>query len=222
MSFFTATTDTNFEGPHQQTNVAEAGTPASEANAAMIMIHGRGATAPSILEMVSTFETDKKIAYRAPQANGNTWYPYSFLAPTDQNQPGLSSGLQKIHDIIEELESEGISKENIYLLGFSQGACLASEFVARHPAKYAGLIALSGGVIGDAVNPEEYSGDLNGTPVFLGCSDVDAHIPKERVNETEELLKKLGASVTKKLYPGRGHLVNNDEIEHINALLNSK
>tara|TARA_R100000479_G_C6360590_1_gene192854 strand:- start:576 stop:1094 length:519 start_codon:yes stop_codon:yes gene_type:complete len=172
--------------------------------------------------MVSTFETDKKIAYRAPQANGNTWYPYSFLAPTDQNQPGLSSGLQKIHDIIEELESEGISKENIYLLGFSQGACLASEFVARHPAKYAGLIALSGGVIGDAVNPEEYSGDLNGTPVFLGCSDVDAHIPKERVNETEELLKKLGASVTKKLYPGMGHLVNNDEIEHINALLNSK
>ncbi|HBX67460.1 MAG TPA: phospholipase, partial [Balneolaceae bacterium] len=154
--------------------------------------------------------------------NGNTWYPYSFLAPTDQNQPGLSSGLQKIHDIIEELESEGISKENIYLLGFSQGACLASEFVARHPAKYAGLIALSGGVIGDAVNPEEYSGDLNGTPVFLGCSDVDAHIPKERVNETEELLKKLGASVTKKLYPGMGHLVNNDEIEHINALLNSK
>ena len=222
MSFFTATTDTNFEGPHQQTNVAEAGTPASEANAAMIMIHGRGATAPSILEMVSTFETDKKIASRAPQANGNTWYPYSFLAPTDQNQPGLSSGLQKIHDIIEELESEGISKENIYLLGFSQGACLASEFVARHPAKYAGLIALSGGVIGDAVNPEEYSGDLNGTPVFLGCSDVDAHIPKERVNETEELLKKLGASVTKKLYPGMGHLVNNDEIEHINALLNSK
>jgi predicted esterase len=221
MSFFTATADTKFEGPHQQTKVAEAGVPASEADAAMVMIHGRGASAPSIIEMASHFETDKKIAYRAPQANGNTWYPYSFLAPTDQNQPGLSSGLQKIHDIIEELESEGISKENIYLLGFSQGACLASEFVARHPAKYAGLIALSGGAIGDAVILDDYIGDLKGTPAFLGCSDVDPHIPKERVNETEELLKKLGANVTKKLYPGMGHLVNNDEIEHINAMLNS-
>jgi predicted esterase len=222
MSFFTATAETKFEGPHQQTNVAEAGVSSSEADAAMIMIHGRGATAPSILEMVSQFEADKKITYRAPQANGNTWYPYSFLAPTDQNQPGLSSGLQKIHDIIQELEAEGIAKKNIYLLGFSQGACLASEFIARHPAKYAGLIALSGGIIGDSVNMDAYSGDLEGTPAFLGCSDVDPHIPKERVNETEELLKKLGANVTKKLYPGMGHLVNKDEIEHINALLNSK
>ena len=220
MSFFTATSETKFKGPHQETKVAKAGVPASEADAAMIMIHGRGATAPSILDMVSQFKTDKKITYRAPQASGNTWYPYSFLSPTDQNQPGLSSGLQKIYDIIEELEAEGISKENIYLLGFSQGACLASEFAARHPAKYAGLIALSGGVIGESVDLDQYEGDLAKTPAFLGCSDVDAHIPEERVHETEEVLNKLGANVTKKLYPGMGHLVNNDEIEHINALLN--
>lgn len=222
MSLFRVKDDTNFEGPHQGTQIATAGVPASEADAAMIMIHGRGASAPSILELASHFETDKKITYRAPQANGHTWYPYSFMAPTSQNEPGLSSGLQKIFDIIEELESEGISKEHIYLLGFSQGACLASEFIARHPAKYAGLIALSGGVIGDSVDFDQYNGDLHETPAFLGCSDVDPHIPKERVNETEEVLKKLGARVTKKLYPGMGHLVNEDEIKHLNVLLNSK
>ncbi|MGN8225185.1 alpha/beta hydrolase [Gracilimonas sp. BCB1] len=222
MSLFRVTEHTNFEGPHQNTQVAEAGMPASEADYAMIMIHGRGASAPSILDLSSAFETEKKITYRAPQANGHTWYPYSFLAPTERNEPGLSSGLQKIHDIIEELESAGISKERIFLLGFSQGACLASEYIARHPEKYAGLIALSGGVIGDTINFDHYNGDLQQTPVFLGCSDVDPHIPKERVHETEELLSKLGADVTKKLYPGMGHLVNEDEIKHINGLLNSK
>ena len=221
MSLFRVNKDTNFEGPHQQTDIAEAGADTSEADAAMIMIHGRGASAPSILELASHFETNDKITYRAPQANGHTWYPYSFMAPTDKNEPGLSSGLQKIFDIIEDLESKGISKENIYLLGFSQGACLASEFIARHPAKYAGLIALSGGVIGDSVDIEKYSGDLEETPVFLGCSDVDPHIPEERVHETEKVLQKLGANVTKKLYPGMGHLVNEDEIKHINAMLNS-
>ncbi|WP_409029312.1 alpha/beta hydrolase [Gracilimonas sediminicola] len=222
MSLFRVTDNTNFEGPHQNTPVAKAGVPASEADYAMIMIHGRGASAPSILNLSSAFETDKKITYRAPQANGHTWYPYSFMAPTERNEPGLSSGLQKIHDIIEELESDGISKDRIFLLGFSQGACLASEFIARHPAKYAGLIALSGGVIGESVDFDQYTGDLQKTPAFLGCSDVDPHIPKERVNETEELLKQLGADVTKKLYTGMGHLVNEDEIKHINALLNSK
>lgn len=222
MSLFRVTEDTNFEGPHQNTQVAESGVPASKADYAMIMIHGRGASATSILDLSSAFDTDKKITYRAPQANGHTWYPYSFMAPTEKNEPGLSSGLQKIHDIIEELESDGIPKEQIFLLGFSQGACLASEFIARHPAKYAGLIALSGGVIGESVDFDQYTGDLQKTPAFLGCSDIDPHIPKERVNETEELLKQLGADVTKKLYPGMGHLVNEDEIKHINALLNSK
>lgn len=224
MSLFRVTKDTHFDGPHQPTQIAEGGVPASEADAAMIMIHGRGATAPSIIQLANEFDTDRKLTLRAPQASGHTWYPYSFMAPSEQNQPGLSSGLQKIYDIVQNLKSEGFSEENIYFLGFSQGACLASEFVARHPSKYGGLIALSGGMIGvgDAVNPDDYEGDLQDTPIFMGCSDVDPHIPKERVNESEEVFKKLNANVTKKLYPGMGHLVNEDEIKHINALLNSK
>lgn len=224
MSLFRVTEGTHFKGPHQSTQIAEGGVPATEADAAMIMIHGRGATAPSIIQLANEFDTDKKLALRAPQANNNTWYPNSFMAPSEQNQPGLSSGLQKIYDIIQDLKGEGFSEEHVYLLGFSQGACLASEFVARHPAKYGGLIALSGGMIGvgDAVNSENYEGDLQGTPIFMGCSDVDPHIPKERVNESEKIFRKLNASVTKKLYPGMGHLVNEDEIKHINALLNSK
>ncbi len=222
MSLFTITKSTNFNGPHQTTNVAKAGVSASEADAAMIMIHGRGATAPSILEFANEFNTDKKLTLRAPQASGNTWYPYSFMENTEKNEPGLSSGLQEIFTIVQELKSEGIARDKIYLLGFSQGACLASEFVARHPAKYAGLFALSGGLIGDAVNADNYTGDLEGTPIFMGCSDVDPHIPKERVNESEEIFQKLGAKVTKKLYPGMGHFVNEDEIKHINSVLNSK
>jgi phospholipase/carboxylesterase len=142
--------------------------------------------------------------------------------PTDKNQPGLNSGLQAISNLIVQIEKEGISKENIFLLGFSQGACLATEFVARHPGKYAGVIGLSGGLIGDNIDPSVYSGDLEGTPVFLGCSDIDPHIPKERVDETESVFEKLGGNVTKKIYQGMGHLVNKEEILEIQRVLNSK
>ena len=223
MSLFRITKDTNFEGPHQSTQIAEGGVSTSDADTAMIMIHGRGATAPSIIQLGNEFDTDKTLTLRAPQANGNTWYPNSFMAPSDRNQPGLNSGLQKIYDIIQELKSNGFSEDQIFFLGFSQGACLASEFVARHPNKYGGLIVLSGGLIGvgDAVHPKQYEGDLSSTPIFMGCSDVDPHIPKERVNESEQVLKQLGGNVTKKLYPGMGHLVNQDEIQHINKMLNS-
>ena len=221
MSLFRVTDDTNFKGPHQPTPIAEGGVSVSEADAAMVMIHGRGATAPSIIQLAGEFNTDKKLTLRAPQASGNTWYPNSFMAPSEQNQPGLSSGLQKIYDIVQDFKKNGFSEENIYFLGFSQGACLASEFVARHPAKYGGLIALSGGMIGvgDAVHQGDYEGDLLNTPIFMGCSDVDPHIPKERVNESEEIFTKLNADVTKKLYPGMGHLVNEDEIKHIEEIL---
>lgn len=220
MPLFRVDSTTNFDGPHQNQKIASAGVSSEEANAAMIMIHGRGASADSILDLRHEFDIAKNLAFRAPQANGHTWYPYSFLAPTQQNEPGLSSGLQQIFNIVEELESNSIPKEQIYLLGFSQGACLASEFVARHPAKYAGLIALSGGLIGDKIQPENYSGDLKGTPVFMGCSDIDPHIPKERVDESETVFNNLGAKVTKKIYPGMGHTVNNDELEHIKNLIN--
>ncbi|MDZ7808615.1 MAG: dienelactone hydrolase family protein [Gracilimonas sp.] len=223
MSLFRVNDTTNFEGPHQSTPVLKGGAESSEAEAAMILIHGRGATAKSILTLTDELEINKKLTIRAPQASQNTWYPYSFMAPSKNNEPNLSSALQKIFDIVQGLKEEGFIEENIYLTGFSQGACLISEFVARHPEKYGGLIALSGGLIGtgDSVNPKDYEGDLKGTPVFLGCSDVDPHIPKKRVNESEELLNKLNADVTKKLYPGMGHTVNQNEIDHMNRIINS-
>lgn len=217
---FRANSEKPFQGPHQNSNILTHGASPKEAEFAMIMIHGRGASAESIITLSNEFDTGN-IHYRAPQANQFTWYPYSFLQPTERNEPGLSSGLQVIFDIISDLQKEGIPKEKIVLLGFSQGACLATEFVARHPARYGGLVALSGGLIGESVQEEEYKGDLEGTPYFIGCSDVDPHIPVERVNESVKVLEKLGAEVTKKIYPGMGHTVNQDEIEHIKKILES-
>lgn len=222
MSLFRASSEDPFNGPHQNQKIAYAGAELKDASSAVIMIHGRGASAESILGLANEFNHQNKIAFLAPQANGFTWYPYSFMAPSEKNQPGINSGLQAIFDLVATIEEQGIDKENIFILGFSQGACLASEFVARHPDLYAGLIALSGGLIGEKTSFESYSGLLETTPVFLGCSDIDPHIPKERVNETEEILSKLGAKVTKKLYPGMGHLVNEDEILHIQEMINSK
>jgi predicted esterase len=215
---FRATKMKPFKGPHQQSYTARAGADMKGAEAAMIMVHGRGASAESILTLADEFDTGK-IHYAAPQASGNTWYPYSFLAPTDHNEPGLSSGLQAIFDLVTELEENGIPKEKIFILGFSQGACLASEFAARHPAKYAGVIALTGGLIGDSVSADNYSGSLEGTPYFVGSSDVDPHIPEQRVHDSAEIMEGLGATVTKKLYPGMGHTVNMDEIDHIKKLI---
>lgn len=217
---FRANSEEPFKGPHQNSNIATAGVSPEDADLAMVMIHGRGASAESIITLANEFDTGN-IHYRAPQASQHTWYPYSFLQPTERNEPGLSSGLQIIFDIISDLENEGISKEKIILLGFSQGACLATEFVARHPAKYGGLVALSGGLIGETVDPENYEGALEGTPYFVGCSDVDPHIPVERVDESVKVLKKLGADVTKKIYPGMGHTVNQDEIDHIKEIISS-
>ena len=215
---FRATKEKPFKGPHQQSYTARSGADMKDAEAAMIMVHGRGASAESILTLADEFDNGK-IHYAAPQASGSTWYPYSFLAPTDQNEPGLSSGLQAIFDLVTELEENGIPKEKIFILGFSQGACLASEFAARHPAKYAGVIALTGGLIGDSVSADTYSGSLEGTPYFVGSSDVDPHIPEQRVHESAEIMEGLGASVTKKLYPGMGHNVNMDEIDYIKKMI---
>jgi phospholipase/carboxylesterase len=180
------------------------------ADAAVVLVHGRGATARSILQMTSEFPTDS-VAYLAPQASRNTWYPNPFTAPVDSNEPGRTSGLEAIQAAIETAEDVGISKDRIALVGFSQGACLASEFVARNPGRYGGLAALSGGLIGESIEPAEYDRDLDGTPVFLGCSDVDPHIPADRVHETATVFEQLGADVTKRLYEGMGHGVNQDE-----------
>lgn len=210
----------NTKGPHQGMPVAKSGTELDKAKAAMIMIHGRGASAQSILPLANEIEQQGDFIFLAPQASDHTWYPYSFLAPREQNQPGIDSGLEVISEIISKLNALGIPDNKIFLLGFSQGACLASEFVARNPKRYAGLFALSGGLIGPSIDPKSYSGNLEKTPIFLGCSDVDFHIPKERVNESAEVFEQLGASVVKKLYPGMGHLVNNDEIQHIQRTIN--
>ena len=211
--------------PHQQQPVREGGAPLAEATGAVILIHGRGATAQSILTLVP--ELDRPgFAYLAPQAARNTWYPYSFLAPVGQNEPHLSSALALVGRVLDEIADAGIPAERTLLLGFSQGACLASEYVARHPRRYGGLAALSGGLIGRAGDSGEgspntftYGGALDGTPVFLGCSDVDPHIPKERVEKTATVLGDLGADVTLRLYPGMPHTVNQDELDHVRGLL---
>lgn len=215
---FRADTNSQFKGPHQDQPAATGGTDIARAKGAMILIHGRGASAESILMLADEFNTPE-LYYIAPQASSHQWYPHSFLAPTERNEPGLSSGLQVIFDSIKGFENSGIPKEKIILLGFSQGACLASEYVARHPAKYGGLAALSGGLIGDNISAENYSGSLKQTPVFLGCSNIDPHIPKERVDESEKILSSLDAEVTKKIYKGMGHTVNEDEIDEVKNII---
>lgn len=204
--------------PHQGQQVYAAGQPLDGARAAMILVHGRGATAPSILELAQVLHYDE-MAYLAPQASGNTWYPYSFLAPIAQNEPNLSSALQAVADVLARVEAAGIPPEQIIIAGFSQGACLASEFVARNAGRYGGLIAFSGGLIGPPGTPRDYAGSLAGTPVFLGCSNVDFHIPEERVHETAEVLERLGADVNKKIYPNMGHTIIQDEIDQARKIV---
>jgi glyoxalase family protein len=202
----------SIQGPHQGQPVLATGRPLDEAKAAMVLVHGRGATARSILELGTVLD-HPDLAYLAPQASGNTWYPYSFLAPIPQNEPGITSGLQAVAEVVSTIEAAGIPAEKIIIGGFSQGACLASEFVARHAQRYGGLLAFSGGLIGPPGMARNYEGSLDGTPVFIGCSDVDPHIPLVRVTETADTLAELGASITKKIYPGMGHTINQDEID---------
>lgn len=184
------------------------------------MTHGRGASARSILSLAAELDLED-FALAAPQATGNTWYPYSFLAPELQNEPGLSSGLQVLTQLVDDITREGFDTQQIYLLGFSQGACLTAEFVARNAQPLGGVFILSGGVIGDSIKPERYSGDFKGTPIFLGCSDIDAHVPLHRVQDSTTVLKSLGANVTEKIYPNAPHSIFQNELNHINQILNN-
>jgi phospholipase/carboxylesterase len=205
-------------GPHQGQPIVAAGRPLSEATAAMVMLHGRGATAASILELARELAAPE-LAYVAPQAAEYTWYPYSFLAPVHLNEPGLSSALARIGEVLALLAEAGIPPERTILLGFSQGACLTVEFAARNARRYGGIAGLSGGLIGPPGTPRDDEGSLAGTPVFLGCSDRDPHIPRERVDETAEVLRGLGAEVTERIYPAMGHAVNQDELDSVRRMV---
>ncbi|HBL26544.1 MAG TPA: phospholipase [Acidobacteria bacterium] len=182
------------------------------------MLHGRGATAESILTLAEELGRPD-LAYLAPQAPRFTWYPYSFLAPLDQNEPHLSAALQTVDDLLAEIAAAGIPPERTVLLGFSQGACLSLEYAARHAQILGGVVALSGGLIGPPGTPRDCAGSFAGTPVFLGCSDRDPHIPEPRVHESAEVFRRMGARVTERIYPGLGHTVNEDELAWVRDLL---
>jgi phospholipase/carboxylesterase len=204
--------------PHASAAVLTAGEPMAGARAAMVMVHGRGATAESILELRNELPGDG-FAFLAPQAEGQTWYPYSFLAPIEDNEPWLSSALAVLGRLLRRAEDAGLSGERVMLLGFSQGGCLTLEYAARHAARHGGVAGLSGGLIGPPGTPREYGGSFESTPVFLGCSDIDPHIPLWRVEETDEVLTRMGAAVTRRIYPGMGHTVNRDELDHVGRMM---
>jgi phospholipase/carboxylesterase len=196
-------------------NILAAGTPVDQAKKAMIFIHGRGADARGILGISDSLNLEG-FALLAPQATGNTWYPYSFLSPALMNEPWLGSAISTVHELIDEVVEAGIRTENIYLLGFSQGACLALESSARKARRYGGIIAFTGGLIGEKIDRSNYQGDFAGTPVFIGCGDPDPHIPVSRIRESTIVLAEMGAKVTEKIYPGIPHTIIRDEIDWVN------
>ena len=185
--------------------------PLDQATGAIIALHGRGAGAEDIVGLAAEV-APPGVAILAPEAAGNTWYPFRFLEPMERNEPFLSSALRRVSELVAEVQSRGILAERVALLGFSQGACLALESAARSARRYAGVLAFSGGLIGPPGTAFDYDGSLDGTPVFIGSSDVDPHIPKERVEESADAMNRLGAEVDARLYPSMGHTVNRDEL----------
>lgn len=206
--------------PHAGQPVLAAGAHLSEARAVMIMVHGRGASAENILGLTREFDAPD-IAFLAPQAAGYSWYPYSFLVPLEQNEPYLSSALERIGAVVDGVTGEGIPVERVMLLGFSQGACLSLEYAARNPRRFGCIAGLSGGLIGAEGTPRDYVGSLEGTPVFLGSSDPDPHIPVARVHETDAVLSGLGARVTTRIYPHMGHTICDDEIQRVREMVDA-
>ncbi|HJR80850.1 MAG TPA: dienelactone hydrolase family protein [Anaerolineales bacterium] len=206
------------DGPHRGQPVRMGGEPIERAKAAMLMVHGRGARAEDILSLADEL-AQPGFAYVAPQAAENTWYPNRFLAPIPSNEPWLSSALAFVGGVFDQIVERGIQPARIILLGFSQGACLTMEYAARNARSYGGVVGLSGGLIGPDDTPRDYKGSLEGTPVFLGCSDVDFHVPKERVGQTAEVFRRLGGEVTERLYPNMEHTINQDEINFVREMM---
>ena len=199
--------------------VLAAGEPVASARAAMILLHGRGASAEDIMTIASEVQ-HPGWAYLAPQAVGNAWYPNPFTAPLESNEPYLSAALDMISKLVERVEPT-VPAQRIMLLGFSQGACLTLEWAARNARRYGAIAGLSGGLIGPEGTPRDYPGDFDATPVFLGCSDVDPYIQKDRVVEAAEVFKRMGADLMVRLYPGMGHMVGPEEIAIVHGLVES-
>ncbi|AHF99163.1 phospholipase [Halostagnicola larsenii XH-48] len=206
------------DDPHGNQPLERAGADLEDASAAMVLVHGRGARASGMLEFANEFARDD-IAFLAPQAHRGTWYPNSFLAPIEDNQPHLDSALAKLEDVLETVESAGMPLERTILLGFSQGGCLSTEYAARNADRYGGVVALSGGLIGAEGTPRDYDGSMDGTPVFIGCGDQDPHIPVERVDESIRAFDELEAETEKRIYQGVGHTVLEDELEYVRELV---
>jgi predicted esterase len=208
----------NSQDPHEGQPIYRAGEPLESARAVMIMLHGRGASPQDILSLARELPQEG-FCFLAPQAVNATWYPYRFMEPMEKNEPYLSSALKLVDSLVKRVLGANVRKEKLMLLGFSQGACLATEYAARHAAKYGGIVGLSGGLIGPDGTPRDYEGNFEHTPVFLGCSDVDFHIPKERVMETAEVLRRMGADVEMRLYPNMDHTVNRDELNYAGEMM---
>jgi predicted esterase len=206
--------------PHAGQPVLSAGVPLGESHAVMIMVHGRNASPRNILDIVPVLDRPA-FTYLAPAAAGNTWYPFSFMAERERNEPWLTSALRVLEDLVNEVISKGIKKEHVMLLGFSQGACLTGEFSVRNAGGFGGIVLYSGGLIGPPGTTWEYPSSFEGAPVFLGCSDVDPHVPETRVQESAAVFERMGATVTKRIYPGMAHTINPDEIRFTQSLMDS-
>src|SRR5687768_6785602 len=197
------------------------GKPLTETGKALVLVHGRGATAASILTLAPELGASDFTLF-APQATQNSWYPYSFMAPVSQNQPALDSALELLSETIASIKAQGIESKDIYFLGFSQGACLTSEFATRNAEKYGGLLLFTGGLIGAEIDTSKYHGDFAGTPVLITTGDPDPHVPVSRVDETVKILTERGANVTKRIFPGRPHTILQEEIVLAKKILHNQ
>ena len=206
------------DDPHGGQPVLHAGPPIADARLVCVLLHGRGASAEDILGLASELSVSD-VAFLAPQAAGGTWYPYSFLSPIQRNEPYLTSALRSVERLLDGLAGKKVARDRIAIMGFSQGACLTLEFAARNAGRYAAIVALTGGLIGPPETPRDYAGSFDGTPVFIGSSDVDPHVPLERVHESTAVLTGMGAVVDERIYPGMPHTVNQDELHAFDALL---
>lgn len=196
--------------------VLQTGTPLDKAERALIMLHGRGASAEDISSLAEYFDVEG-YAILAPQATNHTWYPYPFISPVERNEPWLGSALDLVSSIVADIEKAGISSERIYIAGFSQGACLSLEFASRNARKWGGVVALSGGLIGETINAANYKSSFDGTPVLIASSDPDPHIPVARVRDSAQQLRELGAKVEERIYKNMGHTVTQEEVELANS-----